>query len=168
MGHRLMENRSGLVVATHLTRATGLAEREAASTLIGSVPGRHRITVGADRAYDMTGFVAGLRRLNATPHVAQNVSGRCSRIDCRTVRHPGYLASQRARQRIEEAFAWIKIIAGQAKTSFCGTARVGWAFTLAAAAHNLIRLPKLLGACRDDRGRGSRSGHRRSGGRARG
>ena len=146
MGHLLMENRSGLVVGTRLTRATGLAERAAASALIADVPGRHRITVGADRAYDTRDFVAGLRRLNATPHVAQNVSGRSSRIDRRTVRHRGYLASQRARKRIEEAFGWIKTIAGQAKTSFRGTARVGWAFTLAAAAYNLIRLPKLLGA----------------------
>jgi hypothetical protein len=146
MGHLLMENRSGLVVAARLTQATGLAEREAAGTLIEDLPGRHRITVGADRAYDTAGFVVGLRELNATPHVAQNLSGRSSRIDRRTVRHPGYLASQRARKRIEEAFAWIKTIAGQAKTSFRGTARVGWAFTLAAAAYNLIRLPKLLGA----------------------
>jgi hypothetical protein len=84
----------GLVVAARLTQATGVAERAAASMLIEDVPGRHRITVGADRAYDTAGFVAGLRRLNATPHVAQNVSGRSSRIDRRTVRHPGYLASQ--------------------------------------------------------------------------
>ena len=146
MGHLLMENRSGLVVATRLTQATGLAERAAASMLIADLPGRHRITVGADRAYDTADFVAGLRALRATPHVTQNLSGRTSRIDRRTVRHRGYLASQRARKRIEEAFAWIKTIAGQAKTSFRGTARVGWAFTLAAAAYNLIRLPKLLGA----------------------
>jgi hypothetical protein len=78
--------------------------------------------------------------------VAQNTSGRRSRIDRRTVRHRGYLARPRARQRIAEAFAWLKIVAGQAKTRFRGTARVGWAFTLAAAAYNLIRLPKLLGA----------------------
>jgi hypothetical protein len=78
--------------------------------------------------------------------VAQNLAGRRSRIDRRTVRHPGYVASQHARKRFEGAFAWIKTIASQAKTSFRGTARVGWAFTLAAAAYNLIRLPKLLGA----------------------
>ena len=84
-----------------------------------------------------------LRRLNATPHVAQNISGRSSRIDRRTVRHPGYLASQRARKRVEEAFAWIKTIAGQAKTSFRGTGRVGWAFTLAAAG------PSCWASCRD-------------------
>ena len=141
-----MENRCGLVVGAGLTQASGFAEREAAAMLIEGVPGRHRITIGADRAYDTAGFVADLRRINATPHVAQNTSGRRSRIDRRTVRHPGYRASQQARKRIEEAFAWVKIIAGQAKTRFRGTARVGWAFTLAAAAYNLIRLPKLLGA----------------------
>jgi transposase len=146
MGHLLMENRSGLVVAAQLTAATGRAEREAAGRLIEDLPGRHRITVGADRAYDTTDFVTALRDLKATPHVAQNLSGRASRIDRRTVRHPGYLASQRARKRIEEAFAWIKTIAGQAKTKFRGPARVGWSFTLAAAAYNLIRLPKLLAA----------------------
>ena len=144
-GHLLMENRSDLLAAARLTQATGLAERAAAGRLIENLPGRHRITVGADRAYDIAGFVAALRVLNATPHVAQNLSGRRSRIDRRTVPHSGYLASQRARTRIEEAFAWIKTVAGQAKTSFRGTARVGWSFTLAAA-YNLIRLPKLLGA----------------------
>jgi hypothetical protein len=113
MGHLLMENRSGLVVRAQLTQASGLAERAAAGRLIEDVPGRHRITVGADRAYDTTGFITMLRQLNATPHVAQNLSGRSSRIDRRTVRHPGYLASQRARKRIEEAFAWIKTIAGR-------------------------------------------------------
>ena len=144
MGHLLMENRSGLVIGAQLTAATGRAERDTAMALIADVPGRHRITVGADRAYDAASFVAGLRALNATPHVAQNLSGRQSRIDRRTVRHPGYLARQRARKRIEEAFAWVKTIAGQHQTRFRGTARAGWAFILAAAAYNLIRLPTLL------------------------
>jgi hypothetical protein len=144
MGHLLMENRSGLVVGTRLTPATGVAERTAATALTEAIPGRHRITVAADRAYDTAGFVADLRALNATPHVAQNTAGRASRIDRRTVRHAGYLASQRARKRIEEASAWVKTIALQAKTRFRGTERVGWAFTLAATAYNLIRLPRLL------------------------
>jgi hypothetical protein len=134
-GHVLMENRSGLVVGAGLTQANGFAERNTAVMLIEDVPGRHRITIGADRAYDATDFVAALRQLNATPHVAQNTSGRTSRIDRRTVRHQGYFASQRARKRIEEAFAWVKTIAGQAKTKFRGIDRVGWAFTLAAAAY---------------------------------
>jgi hypothetical protein len=84
--------------------------------------------------------------MNATPHVAQNANGRSSAIDGRTTRHAGYAVSQRIRKRIEEAFGWIKTVAGQDKTKFRGRERVGWAFTFAAAAHNLARLPKLIEA----------------------
>jgi len=81
-----------------------------------------------------------------TPHVAQNTSNRRSAIDRRTTRHPGYAISQRLRPRIEESFGWIKTVGGLRKTRHRGTARVGWLFTLTAAACNLIRLPKLLAA----------------------
>ena len=56
----------------------------------------------------------------------------------------GYAVSQRVRKRIEEAFGWIKTAARQEKTKFRGRGRVGWAFTFAAAAYNLVRLPKLI------------------------
>jgi hypothetical protein len=69
-------------------------------------------------------------------------------IDGRTTRHAGYAVSQRIRKRIEEAFGWIKTIAGYEKTKFRGRGRVGWAFTFAAAAYNLVRLPKLMAASR--------------------
>jgi hypothetical protein len=78
--------------------------------------------------------------------VAQNNSGRSSMIDGRTTRHAGYAISQRIRKRIEEAFGWIKTVAGQERTKFRGRERVGWTFTFAAAAYNLTRLPKLLEA----------------------
>jgi hypothetical protein len=84
--------------------------------------------------------------MNVRAHVAQNTNGRRSAIDGRTTRHAGYGMSQRIRKRIEEPFGWIKTIAGQRKTRFRGRDKVGWAFTFAAAAYNLIRLPKLLGA----------------------
>jgi hypothetical protein len=58
--------------------------------------------------------------------------------------HGGYAVSQRVRKRIEEAFGWIKTVARQEKTKFRGRGRVGWAFTFAAAAYNLVRLPKLI------------------------
>jgi hypothetical protein len=104
------------------------------------------ITLGADNAYDAEDFVNELRSMNATPHVAQNNSGRSSMIDGRTTRHAGYAISQRIRKRIEEAFGWIKTVAGQERTKFRGRERVGWTFTFAAAAYNLTRLPKLLEA----------------------
>src|SRR6188768_199651 len=102
------------------------------------------ITLGADKAFDAEDFVNELRSMNATPHVAQNTSGRGSAIDGRTTRHGGYAVSQRIRKRIEEAFGWIKTIAGQDKSRFRGRNRVGWDFTFAAAAYNLVRLPKLI------------------------
>jgi transposase len=145
MGHALMENRNGLVVDACLTPADGHAERVAALHMIE--PGADRpqaITVGADKAYDAEDFVNELRSMKVTPHVAQNTSGRSSAIDGRTTRHAGYVVSQRIRKRIEEAFGWIKTIAGQEQTKFRGCDRVGWAFTFAAAAYNLTRLPKLL------------------------
>jgi transposase len=146
MGHVLIENRSCLVIAATTTCASGTAEREAAVAMIGTIPGQHRITVGFDKAYDTADFVADMRRLEVTPHVTQNDKGRRSAIDGRTTRHVGYQVSLIVRKRIEEVFGWVKTIGGQRKTHFRGTERVGWMFTLSAAAYDLIRLPKLLGA----------------------
>jgi transposase len=148
MGHALMENRSGLVVDAELTRAAGTAERLAALAMLEGVAretGR-RVTIGADKGYDTADFIMEVRELNAVPHVAQNTAGRRSAIDGRTTRHPGYAASQRIRKRIEEVFGWTKSSAGHRKTRFRGLPRVRFAFTLAAAAYNLIRLPKLVAA----------------------
>jgi transposase len=145
MGHGLMENRHGLLVDACLTFADGHAERVAALHMIEPLADRpRRISLGADKAYDTEDFVNELRSMKVTPHVAQNISGRRSAIDGRTTRHGGYAASQRIRKRIEEAFGWIKTVAGQDKTRFRGRDRVGWAFTFAAAAYNLVRLPKLV------------------------
>jgi transposase len=147
MGHALMENRNGLVVDACLTQADGHAERIAALHMIEPWADRpNAVTLGADKAYDTRDFVNELRSMHATPHVAQNTSGRSSAIDGRTTRHAGYAVSQRIRKRIEEAFGWIKTIAGQEKTRFRGRDRVGWAFVFAAAAYNLTRLPKLMAA----------------------
>jgi transposase len=147
IGHGLMENRSGLLVDARLTRVSGHAERLAALEMIEPHADRSRaITLGADRGYDTADFVEELRTLKVRPHVAQNISRRRSAIDRRTTRHPGYSASLRARKRIEEAFGWIKTVAGLRRTKLRGLDKVDWSFTFAAAAYNLIRLPKLLGA----------------------
>jgi len=145
MGHGLMENRYGLLVDACLTEASGYAERVAALQMIEPFADRPQaITLGADKAYDTKDFVNDLRSMKVTPHVAQNINGRRSAIDGRTTRHSGYGISLRIRKRIEEAFSWIKTVAGQDKTKFRGRDRVGWAFTFAAAAYDLVRLPKLM------------------------
>ena len=145
MGHALMENRSGLIVETETTLADGHAERQAALAMINRrCPGEKQITLGADKGYDTADFVAQLRAMCVTPHVAAKVKG--SAIDGRTTRHAGYEVSQRIRKRIEEAFGWGKTVGTAAKTMLRGTARVGFQFTLNMAAYNLARLPKLLAA----------------------
>jgi hypothetical protein len=146
MGHALMENRSGLIVETETTLADGHAERQAALAMINRRrPGEKRqITLGADKAYDTADFVARLRVMRVTPHVAAKVKG--SAIDGRTTRHPGYAVSQKKRKLIEEAFGWGKTVGTAAKTMLRGTARVGFQFTLNMTAYNLARLPKLLAA----------------------
>ena len=147
IGHGLMENRSGLLVDACLTKVDGHAERAAALFMIEPYADRPRaVTLGGDKGFDAEDFVNELRSMRVTPHVARNTSGRSSAIDGRTIRHSGYAASQRIRKRIEEAFGWIKTVGGQAKARFRGVERVGWSFTFAAAAYNLIRLPKLLEA----------------------
>jgi transposase len=143
LGHVLTENRNGLVVDVRLTQANGTAEREAAAAMIGGKPMSRSVTLAGDRGYDTRSFVAAMREINVTPHVAQNDSNRRSAIDGRTTRHPGYAVSQRKRKRVEEVFGWIKTVALQRKTRFRGLERVGWMFTLAASAYNLVRMRNL-------------------------
>lgn len=146
LGHATTENRHGLVVETALTLATGTAERDAAKAMIEShLPGsQRRVTVGADKGYDTAGFVAELRAMCVTPHVAQSTKGRRSAIDARTTRHAGYAQSQKKRKLIEEAFGWAKTIGGLARPMRHGKARMGFAFTFAMAAYDLIRLPRIF------------------------
>ncbi len=158
MGHALMENRNGLAVGGGVTRAGGTAERDHALEAIDSHRGdggplaAGRITLGGDKAYDVTEFVGDLRARRVTPHIARDNhvtktgKRRKTAIDGRTTRHPGYDVSRRRRKRIEEVFAWVKTIAGLSKTRFRGRRRVDASFTFALAAYNLVRLPRLLEA----------------------
>ena len=144
MGHTLMENRSGLIVQADLTHADGHGERKAALEMINrhSPGSTRRLTLGADKGYDSAEFIAALRRMVVTPHVAQKA--RHSAIDGRTTQHPGYAASQRRRKKIEEPFGWAKTVGGMAQTVHRGLDRVRAQFTMTMAACNLARLPKLL------------------------
>ncbi len=158
MGHALMENRNGLVVGGGVTLASGTAEREAALEMLdrhrpmSGKAGRRRITLGGDKGFDVGDFVDDLRTRRVTPHIAvqehltKTGKRRKTKIDGRTKRHPGYLLSQCIRKRIEEVFGWIKASAGLRQSKFRGRQRVDAQFTLALAAFNLVRLPKLLEA----------------------
>lgn len=146
-GHVLMENRSGLVVGAVASHANGTAERTCAVRLLECLPGRHRKTLGADKAYDTRDFVADCRARRVTPHVARN-EGRTggSALDGRTARHVGYAISQTKRARIEEHFGWGKTVGRIKQTVFRGLQRVDQQFKLTMAASNLRRMARILGA----------------------
>ncbi len=144
-GNLVTENRNGLIVLTEMFQANGTAERDAALVMLEQIPGGERVTLGADKAYDTKDFVAECRNLNVTPHVAQNLNRNGgSAIDERTTRHAGYAISQKKRKRIEESFGWLKTIALMRKVRHRGIHKVGWVFTFAAAAYNLVRMRNLL------------------------
>jgi transposase len=140
----LTENRNGLIVSTLVLQASGRAERDAALLMLEGIPGTQRLTVGGDKGYDTRGFVAECRHMKVTPHVAQNRKRNGgSAVDGRTTGHSGYEVSQKKRKRIEECFGWMKDIALMRKLKHRGLEKVGWLFTFAAAAYNLVRLRKL-------------------------
>ncbi len=144
LGHVLMEHRSGLIVQTQLTPADGYGERDAAAVMIARIPGRHRITVAADKGYDTRDLVAGLRAMQATPHVAQHTTKRRRAIDARTTRHAGNAISQQKRKLVEQGFGWMKTIGGLRKLRHRSGPLVTWIFTFTAAVYNIVRMRRLL------------------------
>jgi len=146
LGHALVENRNGLIAAAMVTHADGYAERDAALLMLAErQQGRsRRITVGADKAYDSRDFVRTVRELNVTPHVAKNDKGRASNLDRRTTRQPGYAISPSRRWLIEKGFGWLKQTGPLRQVKLRGLEKVDWLFVFSCAAHNLLRLPRLM------------------------
>jgi transposase len=143
-GHLLMEHRNALLVDIELTEANGYAERDTALEMLGRLPPtKRRRTVAGDKAYDTAGFVADLRAMRITPHVAPNTTRQRSTIDRRTTRHEGHAVSQRIRKRIEEPFGWIKTIAGGRKLRYIGKARNRAWFLMTGAVYNILRITAL-------------------------
>jgi len=143
--HALMENRNGLLIDFRVDQADGHAEWRNALTMLETVAGAGRITVGGDKGYDNRGFVEACRRMGITPHVAQNLDHNGgSAIDGRTTRPAGYLVSQRKRKLVEEIFGWSKTVGNFRKTRLVGLAKNKLAGFMVAAAYNLVRLAKLL------------------------
>ncbi len=148
LGHAVIENRNGLIVAAMATQADGTAERDAALLMADQLTGRKkRITLGADKAYDVQDYVNTVRELGVTPHVMQNNTNRRSAIDGRTTRHPGYAISLSKRWLVEKPFGWLKQIGSLKKVKLRGLVKVDWAFVFNCAAFNLMRIPKLRAQC---------------------
>jgi transposase len=143
--HALMENRHGMLVDLRVAEASGLAERRVALEMLDdNLPGKQRITLGADKGYHTRDFVRDCRDRNVTPHVANKAKH--SALDMRTTRQPGYSISQRIRKRVEEIFGWAKTVGAFRRTRFRGTPRTQLAAYIVGAAYNLTRMSRLIAA----------------------
>lgn len=128
-GPVLMDNRHALIVDCRLTQVVGTGERDAAKAMAAAVPGAHQKTIGADKGYDTKGFVAEMRRIGVTPHVAQNTARTGgSAIDGRTTHHEGYAQSIHARRGIEKVLGWIKQWGGLRQFKLRGVGKVSAVF----------------------------------------
>ena len=156
LGHVLIENRNGLVVAARATQSSTAAEREAAVAMLEEMGLRpekipranRRLTLGADKLYQERKFIEELRKRHVAPHVAEyresakwpNFLTEAERTD------PGFAISQKKRKLVERVFGWGKLNSVMRKIKLRGVARVDWLFRLLATAHNLVRMAKLVPA----------------------
>jgi hypothetical protein len=145
MGHVLMENRNGIAVQATVTEAAYHAEHDAALDMLDEQGGANKKTLGGDKHYDNDEFCSGLRSINVTPHVAQNIHARkhSSAIDGRTTRHTGYEVSQRKRKRVEEIFGWLKQFGPMRRVHYRGKKRVNYFFKFSVGVYNLLRIHNL-------------------------
>lgn len=156
LGHVIIENRNGLVVAARATQSSTAAEREAALAMLdqmGLQPEKipragPRATLGADKLYQEEKFVAGLRQRRIAPHVAEyNSSAHWGNSLTEAERNdPGFAVSQKKRKLVERVFGWGKLDSLMRKMKWQGLRRVDWFFRFLAAAHNLVRMVKLIPA----------------------
>jgi transposase len=146
LGHLITENRNGLIVSAMATQAGNAAEREAALAMLPELKRKGRITLGADKSYQDETFVCALRRDEVTPHVAEYAPNRNwpNWLTEEERNHPGMELSQRKRKLVEKPFGWMKQDRPMRQVKLRGLKRVDCLFRICAAAHNLLRLSKLI------------------------
>ena len=156
-GHALMENRNGLLLAVAVDAAEGQAERRQALALLDEVYEKYQqvpTSLGADKGYASGEFLGDWVGRVLRPHVAwpqgsikgQSEEHQRRRMRRRRMKTLGYAISQRRRKMIEEAFGWMKTVAGLARTKLVGRWKLKLQMQVAAAAYNLGRLRSLATA----------------------
>lgn len=145
LGHVITENRNGLIVAAMATQAGNAAERQAALVMLGRLRRRGGITLGADKSYQEEGFIGALRKAQVRPHVAEYKPNPkwASWLSEDERSDPGMAISQRKRKLVEKTFGWMKHDRLR-QVKLRGLKRVDWLFRFAAAAHNLLRMSRLI------------------------
>jgi IS5 family transposase len=156
LGHVMIENRKGLVVAACATQSSTTAEREAALAMLdqrGRSPGQVNeqtasITLGADKLYQEEKFITGLRQRKVLPHVAEYTSNDKwpNWLTEEERQHPGFTISQKKRKLVEKVFGWGKLDSLLRQVKVRGVKKVDWLFRFLATAANLVRMVNLIPA----------------------
>jgi transposase len=157
LGHVMIENRKGLVVAACATQSSATAEREAALAMLdkrGRSPDKIGndtipITLGADKLFQEAQFVSELRRRKVVPHIAEYEPGKNDWKNSLTEaerQDPGFGISQKKRKLVEKVFGWGKLDSILRQVKLCGVKKVDWWFRFIATAANLVRMVKLIPA----------------------
>ena len=148
LGHVVTENRNGLIVDALVTQASTTAEREAALAMMDRLRPSKGSTLGADKSYQQEQFVDGLRARGVVPHVAEYEPNPkwVNWLTHDERNGEGFAISQRKRKLVEKVFGWAKQDRPLRQVKFRGRRRVDWLFRIVAAAHNLLRMQKLIPA----------------------
>jgi transposase len=146
LGHLITENRNGLIVAAMASQSSTTAERHAALKMLRRLKRRRAITLGADKSYQEEGFVRALRAEAVAPHVAEyKPNGKWANWLSEEERSaPGFAVSQKKRKLVEKPFGWMKQDRPMRQVKLRGLKRVDWLFRFCAAAHDLLRMSKLI------------------------
>ena len=147
LGHALMENRNGLVIAAEASLAGTDAERVSALRLLdGAQRAGARRTLGADTQYQAAEFIQALRERAVAPHVSEYVHGNLGKNHLTAVERddPWRRVSQRRRKLIERVFGWSKLNRPLRQVKLRGLERVDWFYRLTIAAYNLVRMRRLI------------------------
>ena len=154
LGHVIIENRNGLVVAACATQSSATAEREAALAMLdemqraggGPATSPKAIPLGADKHYQEQKFIAALRQRHSAPHVAEYEKPSThgpNFLRKRNATIPAGASAEKKRKLVEMVFGWGKADSIMRKLKLHGAKRVDWLFRLLATANHLVRMVQM-------------------------
>ncbi len=135
IGHVMVDAATGIIRGCKTTIASGKAEVEAAISMARTLA-QAGAKIIADRNYDQTPFIQGIRELGMIPH--PRAKTKHSQLRPQAASSPSYKESMKHRYKVEAVFGWGKCVGGMRQTKLRGEEKVGMDFMVQAVAKNLL------------------------------
>ena len=139
LGHVMVDALTGIVRGCEATIASGKAEVEAAIRMASGCA-KAGAKIIADRNYDQSPFIAGIRELDMIPHPRAKSSG--SHLSRQVTSSASYEESMKHRYEVEGVFGWGKSVAGMRQTKLRGLEKVATDFVIQVVARNALTTAK--------------------------